>query len=46
MAMILLEHFHGVATRINPAKTAYALLAPGFNAVALFHLNVNRPPKA
>jgi FAD/FMN-containing dehydrogenase len=35
MAMISIEHFHGAATRVEPAKTAYALRERGFNALVL-----------
>jgi len=35
MAMISIEHFHGAATRIKPAKTAYALRERGFNVLVL-----------
>ncbi|HVN34118.1 MAG TPA: FAD-binding oxidoreductase [Casimicrobiaceae bacterium] len=35
MSMILIEHFHGAATRIAPVKTAFALRARGFNALVL-----------
>jgi len=39
MAMISIEHLHGAPTRIKPAKTAFALRAPGFNALVLSQWN-------
>ena len=35
MSAILLEHFHGAATRVSPTATAYALRSPGYNLVVL-----------
>ncbi|HEY7474493.1 MAG TPA: FAD-binding protein [Vicinamibacterales bacterium] len=35
MGNILLEHFHGAATRVPPTHTAYALRKPGFNMLVL-----------
>ncbi len=35
MSAILLEHFHGAATRVSPTDTAYALRSPGYNMVVL-----------
>ena len=35
MSAILLEHFHGAATRVPPTDTAYALRSPGYNLVVL-----------
>ena len=35
MGQVLVEHFHGAATRVAPADTAYALRAPGFNLLVL-----------
>jgi FAD/FMN-containing dehydrogenase len=39
MAAISIEHFHGAATRIKPAETAYALRERGFNALVLSQWN-------
>ncbi len=30
---IVIEHFHGAATRVAPAATAYALRSPGYNVL-------------
>jgi FAD/FMN-containing dehydrogenase len=35
MGQIVLEHFHGAATRIPPTSTAYALRQSGFNVLML-----------
>ena len=35
MAQIVIEHFHGAATRVAPTDTAYALRANGFNVLVL-----------
>jgi FAD/FMN-containing dehydrogenase len=35
MAQILLEHFHGAATRVSSADTAYALRSEGYNSLVL-----------
>ena len=35
MTQIVIEHFHGAATRIAPTATAFALRAPGFNILIL-----------
>jgi FAD/FMN-containing dehydrogenase len=35
MTQIVIEHFHGAATRIAPTATAFALRAPGFNILVL-----------
>jgi len=35
MGQILVEHFHGAATRVKPTETAYALRAAGFNLLVL-----------
>ena len=35
MGQILIEHFHGAATRVAPGDTAYALRAAGFNVLVL-----------
>jgi len=35
MAMVSIEHFHGAATRVKTAKTAFALRGRGFNVLAL-----------
>jgi FAD/FMN-containing dehydrogenase len=35
MGQIVLEHFHGAATRIAPTNTAYALRKSGFNVLML-----------
>lgn len=35
MSQLLLEHFHGAATRVTPTDTAYALRQPGYNMLAL-----------
>jgi hypothetical protein len=35
MGMVLLEHFHGAATRVPAGETAYAMRSPGFNALLL-----------
>jgi FAD/FMN-containing dehydrogenase len=35
MGQIVIEHFHGAATRVAPADTAYALRSTGFNVLAL-----------
>jgi FAD/FMN-containing dehydrogenase len=35
MCQILLEHFHGAATRVAPTATAYAMRSPGFNMLVL-----------
>jgi len=35
MSQVLLEHFHGAATRVTPTDTAYALRQPGYNMLAL-----------
>ena len=31
MSALLLEHFHGAATRVGPTETAFPHRAPGFN---------------
>jgi len=35
MGQVVIEHFHGAATRIAPDHTAYALRQPGFNVLLL-----------
>jgi hypothetical protein len=35
MGLMLLEHFHGAATRVPTGETAYAMRSPGFNALVL-----------
>ena len=35
MGLVLLEHFHGAATRVPVGETSYALRSPGFNALLL-----------
>jgi FAD/FMN-containing dehydrogenase len=35
MGYIVIEHFHGAATRVETGKTAYALRARGFNVLLL-----------
>ena len=35
MSQILLEHFHGAATRIGLTDTAFPLRSPGFNFLVL-----------
>ncbi|MFO1313212.1 MAG: FAD-binding oxidoreductase [Burkholderiales bacterium] len=35
MGQIVVEHFHGAATRIAPTETAYALRSSGFNVLVL-----------
>lgn len=35
MGQVLLEHFHGAATRVPPTATAYALRSSGFNVAIL-----------
>jgi hypothetical protein len=35
MGQMLLEHFHGAATRVKPDATAYALRAGGYNSLIL-----------
>jgi len=35
MSQILLEHFHGAATRVSPTDTAFALRSPGFNCALI-----------
>lgn len=35
MGQVVLEHFHGAATRVEPTATAYALRASGFNLLLL-----------
>jgi FAD/FMN-containing dehydrogenase len=35
MCQIIIEHFHGAATRIAPDATAYCLRRPGFNLLIL-----------
>jgi FAD/FMN-containing dehydrogenase len=35
MGQILIEHFHGAATRVPPERTAYALRGSGFNVLLL-----------
>jgi FAD/FMN-containing dehydrogenase len=35
MGQIVIEHFHGAATRVAPTDTAYALRNPGFNVLVL-----------
>ena len=35
MSQIIVEHFHGAATRVPPTDTAYALRSSGFNVVVL-----------
>lgn len=35
MAQIVLEHFHGAATRVAPTDVAYALRASGYNVLVL-----------
>lgn len=35
LGQVLLEHFHGAATRVPVADTAYALRATGYNALVL-----------
>jgi hypothetical protein len=32
---LFIEHFHGAASRVEPAETAYALRADGFNVLVL-----------
>ena len=39
MAMIVIEHFHGAATRIKPSQTAFALRGRGFNLLVLSQWN-------
>jgi FAD/FMN-containing dehydrogenase len=35
MGQVVIEHFHGAATRVAPSATAYALRASGFNVLLL-----------
>jgi FAD/FMN-containing dehydrogenase len=35
MGQIVIEHFHGAATRVPPSETAYALRSSGFNVLVL-----------
>jgi FAD/FMN-containing dehydrogenase len=35
MGQIVIEHFHGAATRVAPTETAYALRSNGFNVLLL-----------
>jgi FAD/FMN-containing dehydrogenase len=35
LCQLLLEHFHGKATRVPPTETAYALRSPGYNMLVL-----------
>jgi FAD/FMN-containing dehydrogenase len=35
LGQIVIEHFHGAATRVTPTETAYALRASGFNLLVL-----------
>ena len=35
MGQIVIEHFHGAATRIAPSDTSYALRSSGFNVLVL-----------
>ena len=35
MGQVLLEHFHGVATRLSPTETAFPHRAPGYNFLVL-----------
>ena len=35
MGQIVIEHFHGAATRVSPTDTAYALRSSGFNVLVL-----------
>lgn len=35
MGQVLVEHFHGAATRVPPTETAYALRSSGFNLLVL-----------
>ena len=35
MGQIVIEHFHGAATRVPPTDTAYALRSSGFNVLLL-----------
>ena len=35
MGQIVIEHFHGAATRVPPTETAYALRSSGFNVLVL-----------
>ncbi len=35
MGQIVIEHFHGAATRVAPTETAYALRSSGFNVLML-----------
>jgi hypothetical protein len=35
MGQIVVEHFHGAATRVPASQTAYALRSPGFNTLIL-----------
>jgi len=35
MGQIVIEHFHGAATRVPPTDTAYALRSSGFNVLVL-----------
>jgi FAD/FMN-containing dehydrogenase len=35
MSQVVIEHFHGVATRVPPTETAYALRSSGFNLLFL-----------
>jgi FAD/FMN-containing dehydrogenase len=35
MGQVVIEHFHGAATRIAPDRTAYALRGSGFNVLVL-----------
>jgi hypothetical protein len=35
MGQVVIEHFHGAATRIAPERTAYALRHSGFNVLML-----------
>jgi len=35
MGQVLVEHFHGAATRVAPTDTAYALRSSGFNLLVL-----------
>jgi FAD/FMN-containing dehydrogenase len=35
MGQVIIEHFHGAATRVAPSATAYALRSAGYNVVLL-----------
>jgi FAD/FMN-containing dehydrogenase len=35
MTLMILEHFHGAATRVAPTETAYALRSEGYNTAAI-----------